>query len=88
MLAIRVYRYVKGSEAVEPLRELNPMGEELRDAVLFLAVTSFHTRIRLGLGSGSDESINHADAPAMVGTKRRQALHALRPVPERSTPVT
>ena len=39
-LAVRAYRNVEGCEAARPLRELNPMGEEIRDAVVFLFVTS------------------------------------------------
>ena len=30
-------------EAFQPLRQVNPMGEEIRDAVLFLSATSVAT---------------------------------------------
>ena len=38
--AIRACRNVEGCEAARPLRELNPMGGEIRDAVVFLVVAS------------------------------------------------
>jgi len=39
-LAIRAHRSVEVCEAAKPLRELNPMGKGIRNAVVFLVVTS------------------------------------------------
>ena len=45
-----------------------------------------HRALRLVWGSGRGGSVNHAKAPAMVGTKRRKTPRQVARWPERSTP--